>query len=327
MDLRQLRYFVSIVDGGSFAEAARRLHVVQSALSQRLAALEDELGTQLLVRGRSGVVPTEAGTELYYRAQTILKQVLAASVAVQEKAGIMRGSVAIGLLRSTTPGLAARLFQTVRSQLPEVVPNIAIGYSVELGDLLRTAQLDIALQSKMSREESPGSTWLYSERLCLVGLKSLLPRKSPPLTLADLRGLPLLHSPLQSTHATLTKVAEANGVELTIIGGVDDHHVAIEFCASGMGVMALPETIAHHVVGHGELHALLLDAPELTREIFMVSNPDIPKTGAVTAVEAILVEVLTDIMHSTASDQLVRSKDAPSPTPATRRGPGLYLSS
>lgn len=311
MDLRQLRYFVSIVDGGSFAEAARRLHVVQSALSQRLAALEDELGTQLLVRGRSGVVPTEAGTELYFRAQSILKQVHAAGEAVQEKAGIMRGTVAIGLLRSTTPDLATRLFQTIRSRLPEVVPNIAIGYSVELADLLRTAQLDIALQSRSTRDTSPGSTWLYSERLCLVGLKSLLPAKKAPLQLADLSGLPLLHSPLQSTHAALTRAAEAEGVELTIIGGVDDHHVAIDFCAAGMGVMALPETIAHHVTGVGELHALLLDAPELTREIFMVVNPDIPNTGAVTAVESILVEVLTELMHASASDQLVRDKAAP----------------
>lgn len=308
MDLRQLRYFVSIVESGSIAEAARRLHVVQSALSQRLAALEDEVGTQLLVRGRSGVAPTEAGTELYYRSQIILKQVVAAKEAVQEKAGIMRGSVAIGLLRSTTPSLAAKLFAAIRSRLPEVVPNIEIGYSIELADLLRTSRVHIALQSRTSREESADSTWLYSERLCLVGLKSLLPKKAPPLTLHDLSGLPLLHSAWQSTHVALTKAAEESGVHLSIIGGVDDHHVAIELCEAGMGMMALPETIAHHVVGRGKLAALLLDAPNLTREIFMVTNPDIPKTGAVAAVEALLVETLTELMHASKSDQLVRSK-------------------
>ena len=61
MELRQCRYFVAVVDAKSITSAARKLHVVQSAVSHQVARLEEELQAMLLERTRSGVVPTEAG--------------------------------------------------------------------------------------------------------------------------------------------------------------------------------------------------------------------------------------------------------------------------
>jgi LysR family nitrogen assimilation transcriptional regulator len=61
MEIRQLRYFVAIVDHGSLSRAARVLHIVQPALTQQIQSLEDELGTQLLHRSAQGMQATEAG--------------------------------------------------------------------------------------------------------------------------------------------------------------------------------------------------------------------------------------------------------------------------
>jgi LysR family tcuABC transcriptional regulator len=61
MELRQLRYFVRIVELGSMSRAALDLDLVQSALSQQISRLEGELATRLLQRSSKGVVPTEAG--------------------------------------------------------------------------------------------------------------------------------------------------------------------------------------------------------------------------------------------------------------------------
>ncbi|TCV06956.1 LysR family nitrogen assimilation transcriptional regulator [Samsonia erythrinae] len=74
MNFRRLKYFVKIVDIGSLTQAAESLHIAQPALSQQLATLESELQNQLLVRGRRGVTPTEAGKILYSHALTILLQ-------------------------------------------------------------------------------------------------------------------------------------------------------------------------------------------------------------------------------------------------------------
>ena len=75
MELRQLRYFLAVVDAGSITCAARKLHVVQSALSHQVANLEAEFNTELLLRSNKGVQPTAAGLAMYRHAQAVIKNV------------------------------------------------------------------------------------------------------------------------------------------------------------------------------------------------------------------------------------------------------------
>lgn len=70
MELRQLRYFVRIVELGSMGRAAADLDMVQSALSQQISRLEGELSTRLLQRTSKGAVPTEAGLAFFSRGAT-----------------------------------------------------------------------------------------------------------------------------------------------------------------------------------------------------------------------------------------------------------------
>ena len=71
MDLRQLRYFIAIVEAGSVSRAAERLRVAQPALSQHVRAMEAALGLPLLIRNPRGVLPTEAGLRLLEQAREI----------------------------------------------------------------------------------------------------------------------------------------------------------------------------------------------------------------------------------------------------------------
>jgi LysR family tcuABC transcriptional regulator len=73
MELRQLKYFVRVVELGSMTRAALDLDLVQSALSQQISRLESELSTRLLQRSSKGVVPTEAGLALFREAQLALR--------------------------------------------------------------------------------------------------------------------------------------------------------------------------------------------------------------------------------------------------------------
>ena len=65
MDIRQLRYFIAIVEEKSVSAAARRLHLSQPPLSQQLKAMEEELGTPLLERSGKHMLVTDAGKTLY----------------------------------------------------------------------------------------------------------------------------------------------------------------------------------------------------------------------------------------------------------------------
>ena len=82
MELRQLRYFVNVVDMGSLSKAAARLSVTQPSLSQQISNMEYQLGVPLLLRSSSGVRPTDAGAKLYHHARLVLRQMqdLAADV-------------------------------------------------------------------------------------------------------------------------------------------------------------------------------------------------------------------------------------------------------
>ena len=73
MDLKQLRYFVTVVESGSISAAARKLYMTQPPLSAQMQALEQELGCPLLERGARRVELTDAGRRLYERAKTLLE--------------------------------------------------------------------------------------------------------------------------------------------------------------------------------------------------------------------------------------------------------------
>src|SRR5277367_5436205 len=105
MQFRQLRYFVKIVDAGSFSRAASIVHVAQPALSQQIAELEERLGVMLLQRSARGVRPTAAGEILYREASAILKQLEQLPGIVRSSDGVAQGTVCVGLASLLGPAL------------------------------------------------------------------------------------------------------------------------------------------------------------------------------------------------------------------------------
>src|SRR5512141_2544688 len=104
MDLKQLEYFVNVVDLGGFSRAARLLRVAQPAISRQVRSLEVELRQTLLMRNGRGATPTEAGKRLLAHARGILAQAERARADVDESKGASVGHVVVGL-----PPTVARL--------------------------------------------------------------------------------------------------------------------------------------------------------------------------------------------------------------------------
>ena len=110
MELRQLEYFVAVAGERSFTRAAQRLHVVQSAVSAAITALEKDLHVVLLERNARRVQLTEAGEALLPEAQAVLDAALAARNAVEGLSRGLRGTLRVGMLADLgimdLPGLA-----------------------------------------------------------------------------------------------------------------------------------------------------------------------------------------------------------------------------
>lgn len=293
MDLKQLRYFIAIAESASLSEAARKVHVVQPALSKRLSDLELELGVQLIVRGRLGSALTPAGIELYERAKLIARHVDAAAEAVRELAGQVEGHISIGLLRAIAPAIGGRLFATLQERLPAVTPNIRVGYFAELRQMLRQGGVDISML--LLQEPVDSRTPVYSERLCVIGTSKLFGSRPQRLKVEDLRSLPLLLSSQQSAHRLLFEVARRRGVDLRIIGAVEDSTSMLEICATGLAASVLSEWAAKKACDHLGLHARCLDHPELVRNVVIAVNEDVPRTEKLVIVEHLLVNVLREL--------------------------------
>src|SRR3546814_13559493 len=105
VDIRQLRYFVQIIENGSLSKASRQLHIAQPALSQQLAKLEDQVGKPLLHRSSKGVSPTENGLALYNHARFMLLQPDQALSTARAEAAPFQGTGPVGLQAPTVPQL------------------------------------------------------------------------------------------------------------------------------------------------------------------------------------------------------------------------------
>lgn len=293
MDLRQLRYFIAVVDAGSVTGASRRIHIVQPALSQRIAALEEELGVQLLVRTRQGVSPTPAGQELYTRAKTIAMQIAAAEAAVREKAGEIGGPVRIGLLRSMARYLAAPLFRRLRIAAPGVVPEILVGYSAEMVQGVADARLDFALRVVPPGMRPEGPV-ILNEPLCVVATEELLAGKDAEIEFSELQSIPLLVSPTQPIHAALQDTAREAGLRFQIVGSVESSTAAAELCGDGYGGLLMPMAAAQHMVNlsGGRLHRIAVRG--FDRQVCLCSPAEIPKSASVQVCEKVLIEVLRE---------------------------------
>src|SRR5580658_2407052 len=113
VELRHLEYFLAVADTGSFTQAAKTLHVVQSGVSATVKTLERELGSPLFDRSQPRVTLTAAGRALLPQARGTLDAARAARDAVYRVQGTLHGTVAVGTLIAINlidlPGLLAAL--------------------------------------------------------------------------------------------------------------------------------------------------------------------------------------------------------------------------
>ncbi|MQT78148.1 LysR family transcriptional regulator, partial [Pseudomonas helleri] len=145
MEIRQLKYFVAIIDCGSLSGAAREVFVAQSALSKQVLELEKELGVQLLHRSRNGVSATDPGKVFYEYAQGILKHLQDARVAVLDSAQTLSGSVVVALPQSVASPLALPLLRAVAARYPHISLNLNEELTGNLFEQLLYGRIDLAL--------------------------------------------------------------------------------------------------------------------------------------------------------------------------------------
>lgn len=257
MELRQLEYFVAVVEERSFTRAAERERVAQPAVSAQIRRLERLVGQPLLTRSSRDVRLTQAGVAMLPHARAALAAVRDAQRAVDEVGDLVRGTVAIGTV-TLHPVDVAALMAAFHVDYPAVEITLGTDNSDVLLGRLADGSLDLAIVSIGVDEQPPElDVHVITDEAIEAAVAvdhALARRKTLPLDLLDEH--PLISLPVGTglrtgfdTACAAAKVAPRVAFEAT------NPLELAELAAHGLGVAILPESMARN---HPGLHALRL---------------------------------------------------------------------
>ncbi|HEX4923351.1 MAG TPA: LysR family transcriptional regulator [Bdellovibrionales bacterium] len=163
MNLQQLTTFIAVLNEKSMTAAAQKLFLTQSAVSQQIRQLEDELGIELLVRGVRQVTPTPAGEVLLDYAKRIQYLVQQAELAVQTVGAEVKGPLRIGTLNSIGLHLISPIFGLFLKNNQDVALKLRYGGGSEILEWLSSGEADLAVLPDVKKEYG-ASTSSYEAR-------------------------------------------------------------------------------------------------------------------------------------------------------------------
>jgi DNA-binding transcriptional LysR family regulator len=155
VELRQLEYFLAVVEEGSFTRAAARLYMVQSSLSASLLGLERELGTELFIRGRRGAELTDAGRALVGPARDTIDDIDRARDVVAEVKGLFRGSVRVATVPVPRSVDVVDTIAQFRERHPAVQVHVLYDGAQDLLTLVPAGEVDFAV-TPLTPRSGPG---------------------------------------------------------------------------------------------------------------------------------------------------------------------------
>jgi LysR family tcuABC transcriptional regulator len=234
MELRQMRYFVQVVEAGSIGRAAKEMALVPSALSQQLTRLESELSTRLLHRTATGVKPTDAGLAFYEHAQLALRHTDAAAHSARHAR--LAGHVSVGISPSSAAVLALPFVQTMKQRYPDIHVRLVGSLSLSLASMLNARQLDMAVLFETSGMLHGSNMPLVEERMFLIGDRSLPQLKDfqdRPVTVQELKTVPLVLGS-QLLRRTVDDAFARAGARPDIVLEIDGLEVLMDMVGHGI---------------------------------------------------------------------------------------------
>lgn len=239
MELRQLKYFVTVAEELHFGRAAEALHLSQPALSKQIQALENSLEIQLFERTKHWVRLTIAGQKFLETAHRILHEVEEGIQVTRQVADGEIGRLRIGFTETTLFSLAPNIVKTYREQYPKVELILTNGGTEAQVEALRTHQIDVGFVYLPIRESSLSIHPLFEEvYITAVPTTHRLARQQR-IALQSLANEPLIFYPRSLApvlHANFIKCCEQAGFVPNIVQEAELAQTRLGLAAAGVGI-------------------------------------------------------------------------------------------
>lgn len=297
MELRQLRYFVRIVETGSMGNAALDLDIGVSALSQQMTRLENELAIRLLQRTSRGVTPTHAGMAFYSQAQLALRHADDAILAAREAR--LSGHVSVGMAPSTASVLGIPFIHAMRESYPDVRLHVVESLSGNLERMINTRQLDLAVVFQKEKILRWSARPVLEERLFLIGTHDLLTHlPDDGISPAQLTAIPLIMpSQGHGLRGRLEAIAQEHALHVDITAEIDGLSLLMRAVRDGLGATLQPGAAISHL-DRDLLRVIAINNPVLSRPNFLVSLSDDELTPAGLAARVVLTRVMRQLVEA-----------------------------
>lgn len=244
MEMKQLVYFITVVQAGTISGAAKKLHLSQPPLSMQMRLLEEELGVQLFERGARRITLTECGKLFYERALSITHLAEHAKEEVQDLSSQNGGLLRIGLISSASRYMVGEVLEGFRRGYPNVRMEFMEANTYRLLEMLLENTLEMAVvRTPFAMEGFEGSV-LKKEPMVAVGraefFAGVRPREGK-IRVQELSGKPLLI--YRRWEDIIQHVFTKEGGSMQVYCKADDARTTVLCTQMGFGIGILPDSI------------------------------------------------------------------------------------
>jgi DNA-binding transcriptional LysR family regulator len=245
VELRQIRYALAVARARSFSRAAVRLSISQSAVSEQVKLLEEEIGFALFSRTTRGVAVTDRGRTYLQQAERVIGDVMNLGDTARYLRGGASDTLALGLGSGMARLLIPRLYANGRDALDGVRLNITTAPTRTVFEDLHEERIDVGIAVESGPERVPAG--LVCERIAEAELALIVHPRDPlaaakrPVAPARLAGEKIIMSELSVGYGPVVSALFADrGLRPRILAVVDNVETIIAMVAAGAGIAVVP---------------------------------------------------------------------------------------
>lgn len=268
MDIRQLKYFLTIAEEGQITSAAKRLHMAQPPLSQQLKLLEEELGVKLVERGSRYIQLTDAGKILMIRARQILELSDTARKEIDDFSRGLNGSLVLGTVTSSAATLLNEKVAQFHKQYPGVKFEIYEGSTFVIIDRLNKGIIDVGIVRTPFNTLNFECKYLKAEPMIAAIPKEFDWEPSQAaIPVTELKNKPLII--YRRFEQLICEACMDNGFEPEVLCKNEDARTTLSWANAGLGIGIVPKS-AFQLAANDNLIYREIDSEKLNTQIAVI---------------------------------------------------------
>ncbi|OTG85620.1 RpiR family transcriptional regulator [Acinetobacter sp. ANC 4558] len=266
MELRHLRYFITVAEELNFSKAALKLYTAQPSLSQQIKDLEEDVGVQLLYRTKRKVELTEEGAVFLEQARLTLAQADKAVTMARQVLLSKQQMLRIGFVPVAEMKVFPYVLPNIRVQSPDLKIELLSMNDSEQIKALKRNELDLTFTRQNLQSDEVNSQFVLREPLIFILPKDHPLAKYEKIPVQALNGIDFIIPAIEQSpilHHTILEFAKKNHIEFNIVHKADNVFFNINAIGMGLGCTILPGYIAPMSTNNSTIRPLSIEMPQV----------------------------------------------------------------